>query len=760
MKTTWNLELRSAKATREARAFRRELQSLQGMLEQVDSASARLNATLGRMASPAAVQRRVRGERAVAREVRSTYDAHRVGHRRVSQDLDTQGRIRRNVDRALRSNATREDREQGRRRARNDRNAQHVARLNASAFRRDQADARARERTAQSERDFRVRTANEMLGAYGRQQAAAARARRADFRQDRANRRAGWTSARGAASMVGHGAIGIAGATVGAAATFALMASTAAQLTLSIGESVLQMIAFREAALTTLRVMNGGNASVASEQFSFARQFARETPLDTEQVLDLQRQTTAAGFRGAQNRRVLMTAADVGAFNQSDPDASRRFMLGLTQMRNASAVRLQDLRQVTQSAGLQENDVLEETARRTGRGPRAGESAAAFRARVQRMQTAGQFTGEQGTETVLAMLERRSGGQAGGLARAQGESLMGTLSNVRGAVFDLVTGIDRIEQLPGIRLLKSTLNSIASTIAGATPTGKRLQGIVSTIVNDVGMLVGGGLGDFDATLNSTLDTAKDFLPIVRDVLNAFGGGALTAAREQFGGIGNTFRETFGNRAAVMFASQLGRSMVTLFGYGARVTGQLAAIAGIVTVIAGHLVPLLQGGQLLQSIQSSVNSFLNPVTLGDHLRARMMGPGAQAVLGLREGIQSAMPGLRADVAAMANTIPTTTTQTLDIKSPSRVMADEVGRFIPLGIAAGIESGRGPLDAAMGDLVPVPSVGGPLGARGGLGGAVFQFNVTVPPGTPAEVGEGIAEAAFDKLLSMLEVPALAG
>ena len=180
MKTTWNLELRSAKATREARAFRRELQSLQGMLEQVDSASARLNATLGRMASPAAVQRRVRGERAVAREVRSTYDAHRVGHRRVSQDLDTQGRIRRNVDRALRSNATREDREQGRRRARNERNAQHVARLNASAFRRDQADARVRERTAQSEHDFRVRTANQMLGAYGRQQTAAARVRQAE----------------------------------------------------------------------------------------------------------------------------------------------------------------------------------------------------------------------------------------------------------------------------------------------------------------------------------------------------------------------------------------------------------------------------------------------------------------------------------------------------------------------------------------------------------------------------------------------------
>ena len=52
-----------AKAIGGAKAYRRELQSLQGMLEQVDGASQRLNATLGRMSSPAIVQQRVRGER-------------------------------------------------------------------------------------------------------------------------------------------------------------------------------------------------------------------------------------------------------------------------------------------------------------------------------------------------------------------------------------------------------------------------------------------------------------------------------------------------------------------------------------------------------------------------------------------------------------------------------------------------------------------------------------------------------------------------
>ena len=41
------------------------------------------------------------------------------------------------------------------------------------------------------------------------------------------------------------------------------------------------MIAFREASLATLRMMNGGNASGRREQYQFARQFARETLLLT-----------------------------------------------------------------------------------------------------------------------------------------------------------------------------------------------------------------------------------------------------------------------------------------------------------------------------------------------------------------------------------------------------------------------------------------------------------------------------------------------
>ena len=64
----------------------------------------------------------------------------------------------------------------------------------------------------------------------------------------------------------------------------------------------------------------------------------------------------------------------------------------------------------------------------------------------------------------------------------------------------------------------------------------------------------------------------------------------------------------------------------------------------------------------------MQGFLAPVSTMDMVRARMGGVGDQAVLGVRMGIQRSMPGLQADVAAMAQSIPATAQSNLAIKSP--------------------------------------------------------------------------------------------
>ena len=92
-----------------------------------------------------------------------------------------------------------------------------------------------------------------------------------------------------------------------------------------------------------------------------------------------------------------------------------------------------------------------------------------------------------------------------------------------------------------------------------------------------------GLADFDATLNGILDSGKDFVPIVREIVTAFGSSAIAQARTEFGGLGNSFKETFGNPAMVSTARALGRAMVSLFGMGSRLTAGLAAIGAYATI---------------------------------------------------------------------------------------------------------------------------------------------------------------------------------
>jgi hypothetical protein len=760
MKTTWTLELKAAKAIGGARAYRRELQSLQGMLEQVDGASQRLNATLGRMSSPAIVQQRVRGERSVAREAQATYRVHRSGSQRVSQDLTTQRRIRIAVDKAQRTADTRTSRAQQRQAAQNTRawNAElrHVNRVSRAEIQRDRQAARL---SASAQRE-------------------AFRRNPGTNRVSRLSRAGGALGGIGTGLGIGAGALGmgagLAGATFGAAGAFLSMASAAVGLVASLSESVLQMIAFREASISTLRMMAGGNAAVAAEQYQFARQFARETPLDTQQVLELQAQVSTAGFRGQQNRDVVLAGADVGAANPNDATAASRYVRAVSQIRNAGRVRAQEMNQLGE-VGIGRRDLLLALGRQANVQRGTGESDTAFIARLGQMQESGRFTGEQGVAAAQDVVRQRSGGTLGAYSRSQGETLLGTLSNLRGALFDLVTGINGIENAPGVRALKAVLNGIANNLAGAGVHGKRLQAIVGRVVNDFAMIGAGGLSDLSDTFTGLLDGAKDFLPMVRDVAAATSGGAIGEARRQLQFIMASMGDTFGGPDAAANAGLLAQSVVSLGGASIRASIAIADLLGTMTIGLDRLQSSVVTPALAQNVLGGLSA---PVSNMDRLRGAfgdrdaqqrvalgtlgeslgMQGVGAQAVNGIRAGIAAQRPALDADVRSLVGSIPTTSQEALAIRSPSRVMADAVGQHIPTGIALGIDRGRGPLDEAMGSLVGPGDVGG-AGLGGGGGVTIGTINLTLGAGATEETGREAARGFVDELLALLETPAMA-
>lgn len=763
MKTTWTLELKAVKAIGGARAYRRELQSLQGMLENVDGASQRLNATLGRMSSPAIVQQRVRGERSVAREARATYRVHRSGSQRVSQDLTTQRRIRLAAEKAQRAADTRTARAQQRQAAQSNRawNAElrHVNRVARAEIARDRQAVAANARATREA--FRGGARGRMGTTLG-------------------GRVGGALGGIGTGLGIGAGALGLgagfAGATFGAAGAFLSMASSAVGLVASLSESVLQMIAFREASISTLRMMAGGNAAVAAEQYQFARQFARETPLDTQQVLELQAQVSTAGFRGQQNRDVVLAGADVGAANPNDATAASRYVRAVSQIRNAGRVRAQEMNQLSE-VGIGRRDLLLALGRQANVRQNAGESETAFIARLGQMQESGRFTGEQGVAAAQDVVRQRSGGTLGAYSRSQGETLLGTLSNLRGALFDLVTGINGIENAPGVRALKAVLNGIANNLAGAGVHGKRLQAIVGRVVNDFAMIGAGGLSDLSDTFTGLLGGAKDLLPMVRDVAAATSGGAIGEARRQLGFIMASVGDTFGGPDAAANAGLLAQSVVSLGGASIRASIALADLLGTMTIGLDQIQRAAITPALAQNVLGGLSA---PVSNMDRLRGAlgdreaqqrvalgtlgeslgMQGIGAQAVNGIRAGIAAQRPALDADVRSLVGSIPTTSQEALEIRSPSRVMADAVGRYIPEGIALGIEAGRGPLDQAMGSLVGPGDVGAAGGLGGGRGVTIGTINLTLGAGATEETGREAARGFVDELVALLEVPALAG
>lgn len=690
----------------------------------------------------------------------------RMARRQEREARDAQ-RIRGAVDRAQRSSAATLERNQRRAAASGDRawraELRHVNRNARAEIARDNRAMR----SAREEHDFRARTANQMLIAYGRQQSAAARARQAEGSR-RSSRMVGGLNLAGGAAMGGIlGAIGITRATLGGAMAFAEMAASAAQLTLSIGESVLQMIAFRESALTTLRAMSGGSNEVASEQYRFAQRFAMQTPLDTAQVLQLQSQVSTAGFRGQQNREILMGAADVGAANPNDATAGSRYVRALGQIRNAGRLRAQEMNQLGE-VGVGRRELLLSLGRQGGVRRGANENDDAYAARLQRMQESGRFTGDQGVAAAQDVVRRQwSGGELGGFARSQGETLLGTLSNLRGSVMTLFTTIENIENLPGITTLKTGLNAIAMTLSGVTPQGQRLQRIISSIVDEVSMFVGLGIGDFETTFSGILDTAEQFMPVARVLVTAFAETGIAEFRRQFGGLGGDMRAFFADGDMVNEVRDLARGLVSFARIGVSVTRWTLTAAGMILQLVGSVHQLVGEMSTVQQLTTLFGLLTNPFQTLMGLSAQAgiadatRGIGTQAVDGIRAGILQQRPLLDADVRAMAQSIPTTSQDALAIRSPSRLMADAVGRYIPEGIALGIDRGRGPLDEAMGSLVGP----GDVGAAGGLGGmgrglSIENLTIQVGAGATEETGRDVARGFLDELVALLEVPALAG
>ena len=121
-------------------------------------------------------------------------------------------------------------------------------------------------------------------------------------------------------------------------------------------------------------------------------------------------------------------------------------------------------------------------------------------------------------------------------------------------------------------------------------------------------------------------------------------------------------------------------------------------------------------------------------------------GRDMILGLARGIGGAVSSAVSAAVDAAKSILGSVKGFFGIASPSKVMASQVGKWIPAGIAEGIKNNMRPLDSAMNDLVSDTV----LEANNGLNSALNSSNVNVE----ANSGNSALGAKLDTMIYLMQ------
>jgi hypothetical protein len=582
-----------------------------------------------------------------------------------------------------------------------------MARLNAQAFRRDQQMRRAQERAAASSA---ARVARANAQAYRRDQALqVSRGRslaRLQERQARQNERIlDGNAALGRGAVLGM--LGVMGGLAVGVAGFGLrIAEGFAEIGLAAGQAVIEVAAFRESSLASLNAVLG-NARSAGRAYRNAIVIANQTPLDTRDVIQAQTQLAVAGFRESELTPLLAAFSDVQAARGGE--AGQALIRVLGQIRGLGRVNRGDITMQAQTAGLAPGLVFEAIARRMGLQNAAAAEAAVGQRRV------------NSQVAIQAFLDATSraydqGGPLGTFARQQSETLTGALSNLRNAGFNLLAQID-FSKIPGVIAFRNAILQITAALDAGSPAGQRLRGVIEGAVNTVGNLfarinpqtIAQGFATVQRVIVGVGNGLRTAWPVVRAFGQGFGPAFMAAVRP-LGAIFAQLASGGGPSAGTMqmiatAARGLGVALGLLVG---TMTTAIGIGAAFITTTTAWGVALL----------GWVSNFA--ATLSERFR----GMGADIMAGLRNGILSSVAAPVVAIQAAGQNLVDGVKQTLGIQSPSKVFADEVGRWIPAGVEQGITRNTGGMTDALASTLQPPAVP----RLGGLGGVTIYVTVT--------------------------------
>ena len=236
-----------------------------------------------------------------------------------------------------------------------------------------------------------------------------------------------------------------------------------------------------------------------------------------------------------------------------------------------------------------------------------------------------------------------------------GAFLGGFVSGVMGALttaFNVLAGVARV--------LTPVIQFVGSVIQALAP-------IFVTVAGFIGQLMGQFAG-FNGVLG-----------VVGKVVSSVFGGIIGFGSRLFGSLSGVFND-IANGFRIMgsglgnVGSGIANTFRSIIGFAGRmVSGIIGAVSGVAGRIASHF----------SGVFGAISRAIGNVT----------DIGANIVNGIAQGIRGAWGAVTSAIGALTDMIPKKIRSLLGIHSPSRVMRDMVGKFIPQGIAVGMTSQDG-------------------------------------------------------------------
>ena len=240
------------------------------------------------------------------------------------------------------------------------------------------------------------------------------------------------------------------------------------------------------------------------------------------------------------------------------------------------------------------------------------------------------------------------------------DGIPGVISSMTGILYSLLSAL--FNAMP--TLMQSGFELIVNLAKGIW---KNLPQIVSTITNLLTML-----------LNTILARGPD---MIRQGLGLIGKLAT--------GLWNNLPmiiTTIGNLLASLI-QKVGSYLPRFLTEGLKLIGEMAV--GIINAIPGIV------SKIPQVIRALVGAFKN-------ISSQFKSIGSDLIKGLWNGISSVKNWIMGKIKGFVGDVTSGIKSFFGIKSPSRVMADQVGKFLPMGLAEGIEDNVKPVTDAMSNL----------------------------------------------------------